>query len=113
MTKQRAAWKEREEFDKLTPRSQLITLAGTFGRDLVRLRESADIARLRDLHAAVRGALLIGGEETVWITERAAGEMTVPAVVGSTPSGTHLLVLQARDAVTVEDCSTTRARGTS
>ena len=103
VTKQRAVWKEREEHQKVTPRSALTALAGSFGRELVRLRESGDVERLRELHAAIRSALLIDGEETTWTSERAGGEMTVPAVVGSTPSGTHLLVLQARDAATVED----------
>ncbi|GAA4785578.1 class I SAM-dependent DNA methyltransferase [Actinomycetospora chlora] len=103
VTKQRAVWKEREEHQKVTPRSALTALAGSFGHELVRLRESGDVERLRELHAAIRSALLIDGEETTWTSERAGGEMTVPAVVGSTPSGTHLLVLQARDAATVED----------
>lgn len=103
VTKQRGVWKEREEHQKVTPRSALTALAGSFGRDLVRLREAGDVQRLRELHATVRGALMIAGDETTWTSERAGGEMTVPAVVGSTPSGTHLLVLQARDAATVED----------
>lgn len=103
VTRQRAVWKEREEHQKVTPRSALTALAGSFGRELVRLREAGDVERLRELHAAVRAALLIDGDETTWTSERAGGEMSVPAVVGSTPSATHLLVLQARDAATVED----------
>ncbi len=104
----RAGWKEQEEHSKTTPRSGLIALSATFGAELVRLRERSDtgrgdVERLRSLHAAVRDALLIPGEETVWRSERAGNEMAVPAVVPQTPSGTHLLVLQARDAETVED----------
>ena len=43
------------------------------------------------------------GEEAGWSSERAGKEMTVPAVASLTPSGTRLLVLQARAAETVED----------
>ncbi|MGH3697121.1 MAG: Eco57I restriction-modification methylase domain-containing protein [Pseudonocardiaceae bacterium] len=99
----RAEWKEREEHDKITPRSGLTALSATFGAKLVRLREHGDVDQLHMLHASVREALLIAGAETVWSSERAGNEMTVPAVVPTTPSGTHLLVLQARDAETVED----------
>ncbi|MGH4015557.1 MAG: Eco57I restriction-modification methylase domain-containing protein [Pseudonocardiaceae bacterium] len=99
----RAAWKEREEHSKATPRSGLLTLSATFGAELVRLREDADVDRLRALHATVRKALQLPSEEADWSGERAGKEMTVPAAASSTPSGTHLLVLQARDAETVED----------
>ena len=99
----RAEWKEREEHSKTTPRSGLIALSATFGAELVRLREYADVERLQALHAKVREALHIPGAEAGWSSERAGNEMTVPAVASSTPSGTHLLVLQARDAQTVED----------
>jgi hypothetical protein len=99
----RAEWKEREEHNKTTPRSGLIALSATFGVELVRLREHADVNGLRALHAKVREALHIPGAEAGWSSERAGKEMTVPAVASLTPSGTHLLVLQARDAETVED----------
>lgn len=99
----RADWKEREEHNKITPRSGLLALSTTFGAKLVRLREHGDADQLRLLHASVREALLIPGAEAVWSSERVGKEMTVPAVVPKTPSGTHLLVLQARDAETVED----------
>ncbi|MGH8940867.1 MAG: class I SAM-dependent DNA methyltransferase, partial [Actinomycetes bacterium] len=69
----------------------------------MRLREDADVDRLRALHATVRKALQLPSEEADWSGERAGKEMTVPAAASSTPSGTHLLVLQARDAETVED----------
>jgi hypothetical protein len=99
----RSGWKEREEHNKITPRSGLTALSSTFGAELVRLRENGDVDRLHTLHASVREALLIPGVEAVWSSERASNEMTVPAVVPKTPSGTHLLVLQARAAETVED----------
>ena len=99
----RAGWKEREEHSKTTPRSGLLALSATFGAELVRLRENADVDRLRALHASVREAMQIPGEEAGWSSERAGKEMTVPAVASLTPSGTHLLVVQARDAETVED----------
>jgi len=94
----RATWKDREEHNKPTPRSGLIALSATFGAKLVRLREQDDADRLRALHAAVRDALQIPGEESAWSSARSGSELTVPAVASSTPSGTHLLVLQARDA---------------
>ena len=99
----RATWKDREEHHKPTPRSGLIALSATFGAQLVRLREQDDTDRLRALHAAVREALQIPGEESAWSSARSGSELTVPAVASSTPSGTHLLVLQARDASAVED----------
>jgi hypothetical protein len=100
----RAGWKEREEHTKTTPRSGLVALATTFGRDLVRAREEpADVSRLRELHAQLREALQLPGEESPWAGERAGQELTVPAVVPRSPNGTHLLVLQAQDAATVED----------
>lgn len=52
----RAAWKEREEHSKTTPRSGLLALSATFGAELVRLRENADVNRLRALHVSVRDA---------------------------------------------------------
>ncbi|MGH4022535.1 MAG: Eco57I restriction-modification methylase domain-containing protein [Pseudonocardiaceae bacterium] len=99
----RATWKDREEHNKPTPRSGLIALSSTFGAELVRLREQDDADRLRALHAAVRDALQLPGEEAAWSSARAGSELTVPAVASSTPSGTHLLVLQAHDADAVED----------
>ncbi|MGH3628591.1 MAG: Eco57I restriction-modification methylase domain-containing protein [Sciscionella sp.] len=104
----RASWKEREDKNKTTPRSGLLALSRTFGAGLTRLRERSGNGdggseQLRALHATVREALCIPGQELAWTAARAGGEMTVPAVVSRTPSGTHLLVLQARDAETVED----------
>lgn len=99
----RAGWKEQEEHSKTTPRSGLIAIAATFGAELVRLRERGDVERLRSLHATVRQALLLPGEETQWRSERAGNELTVPAVVLASHTGAHLLGLQARDAETVED----------
>ncbi|MGH3843604.1 MAG: Eco57I restriction-modification methylase domain-containing protein, partial [Pseudonocardiaceae bacterium] len=99
----RAAWKEREEHSKTTPRSGLVALSATFGAELVPLREYADLGGLRTLHAQVREALHLPSEEADWSSDRAGKDMTVPAVVSTTPSGTHLLVLQAHDAQTVED----------
>ena len=103
VTSARAAWKEREEHEKPTPRSRLKAIASRFGRDLVRLRESGSEDGLRTLHAEVRRALLIPGDEQEWTSERAGGEMTVPAVAPASPTGAALLVLQARDAGRVED----------
>ena len=98
----RAGWKEREEFGKTTPRSGLTALASRFGADLVKAREQGDEAQLRTLHEAVRDALLLPGEEIAWAGGRA--DTTIAAVAPRTPSGTPpLLVLQARDAATVED----------
>ncbi|MDN5914706.1 MAG: restriction endonuclease subunit M [Pseudonocardia sp.] len=99
----RAAWKEREEHGKPTPRAGLKAVAARFGRDLVRLRESGSEDGLRDLHAEVRRALLIPGDEREWASERAGGEMTVAAIAPASTTGTTLLVLQARDAGRVED----------
>ena len=98
----RVGWKEREEFDKTTPRSGLTALASRFGADLVKAREQGDDALLRSLHEAVREALLLPGEEIAWTGGRA--DTTIAAVAPRTPSGTPpLLVLQAHDAATVED----------
>src|SRR3954463_7697073 len=71
----RAAWKEREEHGKATPRSGLLGLAATFGVDLGRLRERAamdreDLDGLSRLHASVRSALQFPGEEGPWLGER-------------------------------------------
>ena len=98
----RAGWKEREELGKVTPRSGLTALAGRFGAALVTAREHGDEARLRALHTAIREALALPGEETTWTGGRA--DTAVTAVVPGSPSGAPpLLVLQARDAATVED----------
>jgi hypothetical protein len=104
----RGAWKEREEYGKATPRSGLLALAGPFGARLARLREHGGNGpggsdELRELHATVRAALQLAGEEAPWVGERGGAELTVAAVAASSPTGTPLLVLQARDAATVED----------
>ncbi len=103
VTKARAAWKEREEHSKTTPRSGLVALAGEFGSALVRLRESRDREALRALHATVRAALGLPDDEPEWAGLRASGEMSVRAAVAASSTGTNLLVLQAHDASTVED----------
>ena len=104
----RGAWKEREEHAKATPRSGLLALAGTFGAGLARFRERAATGRgdqdeLRELHAALRAALQLPGEEAIWVGERGGAELSVPAVTPGAPAGTPLLILQAHDAGTVED----------
>ena len=104
----RAAWKEREEHDKPTPRSGLLSLAGGFGSRLAKLREQGSttprgIDGLRELHAAVRVALQLAGDEAPWVGERGGAELTIAAVAPGAPTGTPVLVLQARDANTVED----------
>ncbi|MDQ2707911.1 MAG: class I SAM-dependent DNA methyltransferase [Actinomycetota bacterium] len=105
----RAGWKEREDLGKLTSRSGLIALSGAFGPALARIREQSQLDGLCALHAQVREALLLGGDETNWTSERAGVQLTVPAVA---LSGGHLLVLQARDAATVEDLLDAGADGT-
>lgn len=104
----RGAWKEREDYGKTTPRSGLLALAGPFGAMLARLREHGGNGpggsdELRELHATVRAALQLAGEEAPWVGERGGAELTVAAVAARAPTGTPLLVLQARDAATVED----------
>ncbi|MGE0844168.1 Eco57I restriction-modification methylase domain-containing protein [Pseudonocardia sp.] len=120
----RAEWKEREDHAKVTPRSGLISLAGDFGRDLVRYRETESQhheqlaqksqkqiqaertqldAQLNALHQAIRAALLLPAEETTWIGSRTDTELTVRAAVPQSPDGTPLVVLQARDAADIED----------
>jgi hypothetical protein len=112
----RAAWKEREEHDKPTPRSGLLALASTFGTRLARLREHGSMGRsgtdgLRELHAAVRVALQLAGAEAPWAGERGGAMLTVAAVAPGAPTGTPLLVLQARDAATVEDLLDAEGKG--
>ncbi|MCZ2859985.1 DNA methyltransferase [Blastococcus sp. VKM Ac-2987] len=112
----RAAWKEREEHGKATPRSGLLALAGTFGVDLARLRERAamdreDLDGLRLLHASVRAALQFPGEEGIWLGERGGTELAVSAVAPGAPDGPPLLILQAQDAGTVEDLLDTEGKG--
>ncbi|MCE3554514.1 restriction endonuclease subunit M [Pseudonocardia sp. RS11V-5] len=128
----RAEWKEREDHTKITPRSGLISLAGDFGRDLVRYREAEsqhreqlalreakeslkDRARLNAqlsaLHATIRAALLLPAEETTWVGARTGTEMTVQAAVPQSPTGTPLLLLQARDAAKIEDLLDTDGAG--
>ncbi|WP_205346994.1 Eco57I restriction-modification methylase domain-containing protein [Pseudonocardia broussonetiae] len=89
----RADWKDREEHTKATPRSGLTGLGAKFGSLLVQAREQRSEKLLRTLHDAVRQALQLDGPEVE------VGELAVPAVV----RGEGLLVLQARDAMTVED----------
>ncbi|GAA1383876.1 class I SAM-dependent DNA methyltransferase [Pseudonocardia kongjuensis] len=120
----RAEWKEREDHAKVTPRSGLVSLAGDFGRDLVRYREAESQhheqlaqksqkqiqaertqldAQLNALHQAIRAALLLPAEETTWIGSRTDTELTVRAAVPQAPAGIPLLVLQSRDATDIED----------
>lgn len=90
----RPAWKEREEFGKITPRSGLSALASRFGAELVRAREQGD--GWAALHRSVREALLLPVEETGWTGGRADTVITAA-------TGPSLLVLQARAAAAVED----------
>jgi hypothetical protein len=103
----RVAWTEREDHDKPTPRSGLTALSTTFGPRLTRLREHGGTGRalteLREVHAATRVALQFPGDETGWIGERGGAELSVAAVAPGSTSAAPLLVLQARDAATVED----------
>ena len=99
----RGEWKEREDHDKATPRSGLLGLGTHLTRELLRFREQGGDDRLRTWHAAVREALGFRGEETPWTGERGAQEVTVPAVVVQSDTGTQLLVVQAHDARSVED----------
>jgi hypothetical protein len=104
----RSAWKEREEQDKPTPRSGLLSLAGGFGSRLAKLREQGSTTPrgfdgLRELHAAIRVALQLAGDEVPWVGERGGAELIIAAVAPGAPTGTPVLVLQARDANTVED----------
>ena len=112
----RAAWKEREEHGKTTPRSGLLALASSFGVDLARLRERAAMDRddpdgLRRLHASVRAALQLPGDEGMWVGERGGAELAVAAVAPGAPEGTPLLILQAHDAGTVEDLLDAEGKG--
>ena len=100
---QRTAWKDREDHGKTTPRSGLLALGTHLATQLVRFREQGDVDKLREWHASVRAALGFSGDETVWSVERGGQEVAVPTVVVSSPTGTHLLVVQARDARSVED----------
>ncbi|WP_138757576.1 DNA methyltransferase [Modestobacter altitudinis] len=104
----RTAWAERESYGKETPRSGLRALAGTFVDRLTRIREADAAGRdttepLNALHTAVRAALQLPGDETSWTGDRGAAELTVDAIALGSPASTPLLVLQARDALTVED----------
>ncbi len=104
----RAAWKEREDHNKPTPRSGLLSLATAFGSRLAKLREDGSathrgIGELRDLHAAIRVALQLAGDEITWVGERGGAELALAAVTPGSPVGTPLLVLQALDATSVED----------
>jgi len=112
----RAAWKEREEYGKATPRSGLLALASPFSTRLARLREHAGNGHggneeLRELHTAVRVALQFAGDETPWVGERGGAELTVTAVAPGAHTGTPLLVLQAHDAATVEDLLDAEGKG--
>ncbi|MGY1842047.1 DNA methyltransferase [Modestobacter sp. SYSU DS0875] len=112
----RATWKEREEHNKATPRSGLLALASSYGVDLARLRERAAMDRddpdgLRRLHASVRTALQLPGDEGAWVGERGGAELAVAAVEPGAPEGTPLLILQAYDAGTVEDLLDAEGKG--
>jgi len=112
----RAAWKEREEYGKATPRSGLLALASPFSTRLARLREHSGNGHggneeLRELHAAVRVALQLAGDETPWVGERGGAELAVTAVAPGAHTGTPLLVLQAHDAATVEDLLDAEGKG--
>jgi hypothetical protein len=112
----RAAWKEREEHGKATPRSGLFSLTSTYGVGLARLRERAATGRedddgLRELHSAVRAALQFPGEEAMWVGERGGAELVVSAVASGAPDGTPLLILEAHDAGTVEDLLDSEGKG--
>ena len=100
---QRTAWKEREDHGKTTPRSGLLRSGRTWRRSSCVSASRATPTKLREWHASVRAALGFSGDETAWSGERGGQETTVPAVVVSSPTGTHLLVVQARDARSVED----------
>jgi hypothetical protein len=100
---QRTAWKDREDHGKTTPRSGLLSLGTHLAAQLVRFREQGDVEKLHEWHAGVRAALGFAGDETTWSGERGGQEVTVPGVVVSSPTGTHMLVAQARDARSVED----------
>lgn len=100
----RAEWKDREQHDKRTPRTGLTGLRSRFTARLTTLRERGGDPG--ELHAAVRAALLLDGPEEPWTGRRPGHEVTVTAVARA-----GLLVVQGRDAATVEDLLDTDGAG--
>jgi hypothetical protein len=102
----RKRWAELEEYRKPTARAGLSSISGELTGQLVTLREAAEDQRPDLLHARyqrVRDALGLDGDRVTWQFERSGEDVVVPAVVHRTPSGPHLVILEARDAATVED----------
>jgi hypothetical protein len=102
----RKRWAELEGYAKHTPRTGLGGLASSLTGELVTLREAHPERRpdlLRALYERARAALGLDGDRVTWQFERPDGDAVVPAVVHRTPSGPHLVILEAGDAATVED----------
>ncbi|MGW0894349.1 Eco57I restriction-modification methylase domain-containing protein [Saccharopolyspora sp. NPDC002578] len=111
----RKTWAEREELKVATPRSGLLSVAGSVVSSLTAAREGR-AGELPELYRRLRVALgfVSGGgasdgdgsvdsvPEPVRVQRRGA-EVEVRAVPVRTASGLHLVVLEAADAATVED----------
>jgi hypothetical protein len=100
-------WDEIEALDKSTPHSGLRGQATRIAAATAALGDdpaSADPDDVRTLHSVLRQALVIDREVGTWHGNRSGADIKVPdAIAHPTPTGTSLLILQARPAQSVED----------
>lgn len=100
----RKDWVEREQTEQTTPRGGLSALSTGFVAELTLYRETPTPERLAALHKEIRVALQLEREQPEAFTSwRGHEQISMPATVFRDSSKVHLLVLEARDARTVED----------
>lgn len=100
----RKDWVEREQTEQTTPREGLSALSTGFVAELTLYRETPTAERLAALHKEIRVALQLERQQPEAFTSwRGHEQISVPATVFRDSSKVHLLVLEARDARTVED----------
>ncbi|MDT3443581.1 Eco57I restriction-modification methylase domain-containing protein [Pseudofrankia sp. BMG5.37] len=100
----RDRWDETEGAGHPTARSALRDAATALARQFGGLGEQPTVDAVHDLHRQVRRALLLDRDVTVWESDRSGDEVRLPAaVVHPTPTGTALLVLEARPVRAVEE----------
>jgi len=100
----RDRWDETEGAGHPTARSALRDAATALARQFGGLGEQPTVDAVHDLHRQVRRALLLDRDVAAWESDRSGDEVRLPAaVVHPTPTGTALLILEAKPVRAVEE----------
>ncbi|WP_232303624.1 DNA methyltransferase [Pseudofrankia sp. DC12] len=100
----RDRWDETESAGHPSARSALRDAATPLARRFGALGEDSSDDTVRETHREVRRALLLDRDPSLWASDRSGDEVRLPAaVVHPSPTGTALIVVEARPVSAVEE----------